>query len=216
MRIIAIEGIDGSGKTVQLELLRQSYEARGLCVETKAFPEYDTFTGREIGAMLCGSGDVSAAQLDPKSMALWFALNRYQSFSNYACKSDVLLVNRYVLSNAVYQSIRSQEDLYDWIMALEHVHLKLPKPDVYVCLDVAPSQASCNVDKKGFRGYVGERKDVDEEDESIQHRCRAKYLEYAKAHDDIEIIGCMDNERLLAAEEINERIVKHLTRRNLI
>ena len=216
MIIIAIEGIDGSGKTVQLDLLKKSFEERGISVETKAFPEYDTFTGCEIGALLCGSGSVSASQLDPKSMALWFALNRYQSFSNYEYKSDVLLINRYVLSNAVYQSIRSKDDLYAWIMELEHVHLGLPKPDVYICLDVAPSQASCNVDKKGFRDYVGACKDVYEKDESIQHSCREKYVEYASMHDDIEIVSCMDKEELLSAQEINERIVKCLLARNLI
>ncbi|MPN22794.1 Thymidylate kinase [bioreactor metagenome] len=149
-------------------------------------------------------------------MALWFAFNRYQSFAGYVCKSDVLLINRYVLSNAVYQSIRSEADLYDWIMELEHVHLDLPRPDVYVCLDVAPSQASCNVEKKGFRDYVGERKDVYEQDASIQHRCRAKYMEYAAKHGDIEIVSCMDNDVLLAAEAINTRIVNCLARRNLI
>lgn len=42
-RIIAIEGIDGSGKGVQYRLLRDALLARGYTVATRDFPAYDSF-----------------------------------------------------------------------------------------------------------------------------------------------------------------------------
>jgi len=49
-KIIAFEGIDGTGKTVQLQ---RQYERltneRGLFVKTISFPKYDSFFGKEVG-----------------------------------------------------------------------------------------------------------------------------------------------------------------------
>ena len=54
-KIIAIEGIDGSGKGVQYQLLRNALCARGYSVATRDFPAYDSFFGQEIGKLLAGS-----------------------------------------------------------------------------------------------------------------------------------------------------------------
>ena len=102
-RIIAIEGIDGSGKGVQYRLLRDALLARGYTVATRDFPAYDSFFGGEIGKLLSGAEGTRADQVDGKSMALWFALDRFESFRDYRDgATDILILNRYVLSNAVY------------------------------------------------------------------------------------------------------------------
>ena len=79
-RIIAIEGIDGSGKGVQYRLLRDALLARGYTVETRDFPAYESFFGQEIGKLLSGAEGTRADEVDGKSMALWFALDRMESF----------------------------------------------------------------------------------------------------------------------------------------
>ena len=55
-KIIAFEGIDGTGKTVQLQRLYEWLTARGLSVLTLSFPMYDSFFGAECGRLLSGSG----------------------------------------------------------------------------------------------------------------------------------------------------------------
>lgn len=45
-KIITIEGIDGSGKTVQFELLTKGLQDRGFTVQKRAYPVYDAFFGR--------------------------------------------------------------------------------------------------------------------------------------------------------------------------
>ena len=68
--VIALEGIDGSGKGVQFKLLRSELEESGYKVGVLDFPCYDSFFGKEIGKLLSGEDGVDTLKLDPKSMSL--------------------------------------------------------------------------------------------------------------------------------------------------
>ncbi|MDD7687731.1 MAG: thymidylate kinase, partial [Clostridiales bacterium] len=79
-KIITIEGIDGSGKTVQFDLLSSKLESMGYSVAKRAFPVYESFFGSQVGRLLSGADGIKATDVDQKSMALWFALDRFDSF----------------------------------------------------------------------------------------------------------------------------------------
>ncbi len=220
-RIIAIEGIDGSGKGVQYRLLRDELHKLGYTVATRDFPAYDSFFGREIGKLLSGAEGTRADEVDGKSMALWFALDRFESFRDYVDgAADILILNRYVLSNAVYQSIRDVDlgkpDIADWVFDLEYNHLGLPRPDVNLVFSIAPAEAEANVCKKGFRDYVGMGRDVYESSHNIQARAMAQYLAYAARYDDIAVIPCMAEGRLLPIEAIGTAVLAALRARRII
>ena len=53
-KIICLEGLDGSGKTVQTTLLEEYLKQSGKSVFLIDFPQYDSFFGKEIGRMLSG------------------------------------------------------------------------------------------------------------------------------------------------------------------
>lgn len=210
-KIIAFEGIDGTGKTVQMERQRQRLTAQGQVVLTLSFPIYTSFFGSEVGKLLSGKDGVRADEVDGKSMALWFALDRFEAFQNFDYSSaDVLLINRYVLSNAVYQSIRDcdlgKPDLLDFILELEHEHFFLPRPDAYLVLDMSQKNAATNVDSKGYREYVGNQRDVYESVTDIQQRARQKYAEYAQRLDNVHLIPCMQGDQLKSIDAIGETI----------
>ncbi len=211
-KIIAFEGIDGTGKTVQLQRLCERLNAGGrFRVRTLSFPMYDSFFGAECGRLLTGSGGVRADEVDGKSMALWYALDRFEAFRDLDYSdADVLLINRYVLSNAVYQSVRERDlgkpDLLDFVLELEHGHFRIPHANAHIVLDVNPEAASENVGKKGFRDYVGDRPDIYEALPDIQKRARQKYIEYAARMPGIHIIPCMEQNQLKSIETIGALI----------
>ena len=221
-KVIAIEGIDGSGKSVQFARLKAAIEAMGHTVEAREYPVYSSYFGSLVGEYLSGSGGVKADTVDAKSMALWFALDRWEDMKNHRDgEYDYMLINRYVLSNGVYQSIRDidlgKEDLVDWVFDLEYNHFGLPRADLFLFYDVATAQAGENVMKKGFRDYVGgEKKDVYESSGGIQERARAKYLETAQRRDDIAVIQCMGASGFRTIDDIAAETLAVLKERNFI
>ena len=210
-KIIAFEGIDGTGKSVQMAKLSEALKRRGLSVLEISFPMYDTFFGDLVGRYLSAKDGVAANTVDGKSMALWFALDRFEAFKHLDYSGyDVLLINRYVLSNAVYQSIRDidigQPDILDFCLELEHEHFGIPVPDLHLVLDMDTEDAANNVDKKGFRDYIGNARDVYESIDSIQTRARKKYAEYAQRIPNVKLVQCMENGKLLPIDVIAERV----------
>lgn len=220
-RIIAIEGIDGGGKGVQVRALKENLQKLGYTVAGRDYPMYDTYFGAQVGRLLSGADGVRADEIDGKSMALWFALDRWESFKDYRDgETDFLIINRFVLSNAVYQSVRDidlgKPDIVNWVMDLEYGHFGLPKPDLNIVFSILPKAAEENVTKKGYRGYVGEGKDVYEADHGIQQRAMEKYIEIATDMEDADIIYCMEEGRLKSIDDIAKMVMDAIKRRGLI
>ena len=219
--IISFEGIDGSGKTIQMYHLERTLQMRGMRVDTLSFPVYSSFFGRQVGKYLTAAEGVAASDVDGKSMALWFALDRFEAFCEDAHEDvEVLLINRYVLSNAVYQSIRDcdlgKPDLLDFVLELEHNHFNIPEADVHVYLDVNTEDAEQNVLRKGYREYVGNARDVYEAQSGIQERARLKYLEYAQRLNNILVIPCMEHGKMKSEQDIAMQIEEELIRNGVL
>ncbi len=214
-KIIAFEGIDGSGKTVQINLVENQLIKAGGKVLTKSFPVYESFFGKEVGFLLSGKDEnINANKVDAKSMSLWYALDRSKSFEGFNYKSaDYLLLNRFTLSSVVYQSIRAPKetrmDLIDWIFELEHSQLNLPAPDLYIVFDLDPDTSKANVLNKGHRDYVGDKADVYEESDVIMKEARDVYKLLANKYDSIKIINCLNQEgKMKTPEEVNSIVME--------
>lgn len=217
--IIAVEGLDGSGKAVQTNRLCSALGQLGARVRVIDFPQYESFFGREIGSLLSGKEGVSALELDEKSMCLWYALDRWNTISGLDWESlDYLIFNRYTLSSAVYQSARKygclNRQFADWIFTMEHVQLGLPIPDIYIYLDTKTDFCQENVLKKE-RDYV-DGLDVYERSQDLLLRCHAIYQALSDEIDEIYSLECLTGSGVLQSiEEIGEKVIACLKEHGL-
>lgn len=215
-RVIAFEGIDGSGKGVQIREIADRLTGLGRKVLVQDFPVYSGFFGKEIGRMLSGEQDVRADVVDPRSMSLWYALDRHEALKGIDRREyDDILFNRSTLSNAVYQSIRAREEdreaFIEWLFELEFERLGVWEPDLYFIFDVTEEQSKKNVEKKEQRTYLKDTFDVYERSQRIMNQARSVYLRLAQEHDNMYIIPCMDENGVFKSiEEIADLVMKKI------
>src|SRR5580704_15426600 len=107
--LIAIEGIDGSGKGTQSRILVERLRQSGRKVELISFPRYEeTFFGRLIGSFLNGQFG-TLDQVHPVLVSLLFAGDRFESrpkLEKALATCDVVVLDRYVASNVAHQGAK--------------------------------------------------------------------------------------------------------------
>jgi dTMP kinase len=178
--IVAVEGLDGAGKATLVAALARAARRRGATVATRAFPRYDADVHAELAAEALhgGLGDVAGSV---HAMALLFALDRRAAADDLraaAADADVVLVDRYVASNAAYGAARRGEDadgdFVRWIAALEVGRFGVPTPDAHVLVRVPPETAAQRVVERAAAD-PGRTRDGYEADAALQGRCAAVY-----------------------------------------
>ncbi|GFG62948.1 thymidylate kinase [Mycobacterium kubicae] len=184
--LIAIEGVDGSGKRTLTDGLRAAFESAGKSVTTLAFPRYGQAVTADIAAeALHGEhGDLSSSVY---AMALLFALDRAAAIAQIEGLTrdyDVVILDRYVASNAAYSAARLHQDAAGeavaWVQRLEYQRLGLPAPDWQVLLAV-PTELAGQRARSRAEADPGRARDSYERDDGLQHRTGAVYAQLAAA-----------------------------------
>jgi dTMP kinase len=171
--LIAIEGIDGSGKHTQAKLLEHSLIAKGFTVYATGFPQYESWFGHMVGKFL--NGDFGSLQsVDPHFSALLYAGDRFEAkprIESALNAGKIVLVDRYVASNLAHQVARadaaSRSEFLRWIEHLEYSIYGLPREELILYLRVPPSQAQKLVSQKSERQYTRASHDIQEK--SLRH-----------------------------------------------
>lgn len=156
-RFLTFEGIDGSGKSTQIRLLKQRIEKQGFsCYETA-----EPSTG-PVGSLLRQflSKRIKA---DEKTLAALFSADRLDHLNNETdgiCqKIDNgihVICDRYVLSNYAYQGGSGS---LEWVMQLNSAALETLHPDCHIFLDVAPETTLERIAKGRFHTDLYETKE---------------------------------------------------------
>ena len=121
---IVFEGIDGAGKSTQIQLLKEWLEANGLEVEALVEP-----TDSEIGKLIRKILQRSDATTDrvQKTLGLLFAADRMLITDKLSDDKKVILSDRSFISSLAYQ------EPADWIVELNKY---AKKPDLVLILDL--------------------------------------------------------------------------------
>jgi dTMP kinase len=170
-RLIAIEGIDGSGKGTQASLLRDRFLAEGASAALLSFPRYsETTFGGFVGEYLNGRYG-SLDQVHPFLAALLFAGDRFESrqtLLDALARHDVVICDRYVASNVAHQAAkRAGDDREELIRRIETVEFEvfaLPRPGRTILLDLSVDNARRLIAKKAKRPYTDRAEDLHESD----------------------------------------------------
>jgi dTMP kinase len=183
-KFIVLEGIDGSGKRTQLEMLSRSLSERGVSCEQVSFPNYSGFFGKVVARFLNGEfGPLEA--VDPHFSAVFYAGDRFESKPKLNAVLDsgkVLLADRYIGSNLAHQGARvpsaERSEFLAWLRQLEYQVYGLPLEDLVIYLRVPVDEAHRLIGEKMARQYTNRRHD-------LQEASRAHLAAAAEVYDDL-------------------------------
>jgi dTMP kinase len=222
MGFFVIEGLDGSGKSTQLKLLRDLLENRGILYKYLHFPRLEEgLYGGLIARFLRGEMGAND-QVDPYLVALIFAGDRADAawmIRKWMDEGYLVIVDRYVYSNIAFQCAKlevlaEREQLRDWILEFEYGRNNLPRPDLNLFLHVPftfTRQQLNNVRDGKDRDYLKGERDIHEENLDFQEQVRQEYLSLQKFVDDLALIDCTDGTGgMRAPDEISGIIAQHL------
>jgi dTMP kinase len=184
--LITIEGVDGAGKRTLSQGLCAAFQAAGKSVATLAFPRYQQSVTADIAAeALHGEhGDLAESVY---AMAMLFALDRAAAKEHIAelrAGHDVVILDRYVASNAAYSAARLHQDaageVVAWVKRIEYHRLQLPTPDCQVLLGVSAELAGRRARDRA-RQDASRARDAYERDDGLQQRTGEVYAGLAAA-----------------------------------
>ncbi len=145
-KLIAVEGVDASGKQTQTELLYQHLTANGYNVRRLSFPVYDSDSSAGVRMYLNGKLSQSADDISAYAASSLFAADRFLSYKSDWQKDyegdKLILCDRYIGSNMIHQACKlaegEREQFLDWLDGFEHGVYNLPRADLTIFLDMPP------------------------------------------------------------------------------
>lgn len=209
-KLLVIEGIDGSGKTTQIELLKKFLNSQQVQWETISFPQYGKNKyAEEIVKYLEGKlGNLN--EVNPYKIAKLYASDRGEAkdlINSWLKEGKLVIANRYISSSKAHLGANlpggQREDFFKWLNKLEYEDNGIPKEDLTIILDVDP--------KIGQRNVI-EKQGEDIHEHSLKHleEARKIYLDLSKTENNWIVVDCMDNEEMKNQISIHKLLVEKL------
>lgn len=215
-RLIAVCGIDASGKTTQVDLLAARLQSEGFTPRVMSFPRYgEGFFGDLIQRYLRGEFAANAADVSPYLASLPYACDRWEAaprLREWLDASCTVLCNRYVPANLAHQGSKmataaEREAFRQWDERLEYDVFRLPRPDLHILLDVAPEAAARLVRQRNAANGTPDGTDIHERDIAHLEATAAAYREIAASGAGRwAVIRCVDDGELLPRETIADSV----------
>ena len=212
-KLIVIEGLDGCGKTTQINRLPEVLSKKGLDSKIISFPDYEDPSSTLVRMYLGGEFGDKPDSVNAYAASLFYAVDRYASYkrhwSEYYEAGGVIISGRYVESNAYHQMAKLPEEEWEtyleWLYETEYQKTAIPKPDLVIFLDM-PVEVSTAMMTSRYSGDEA-KKDIHEKDKQYLSNCR-KAAKYAAQNKGWTVIGCAENGSPRSIEAISEDIAK--------
>ncbi len=209
-KFIVIDGTDGSGKTTQLNLLKEKLEAEGYAVAVADFPQYNTKSAGMVEEYLSGKYG-QADEVDPYKASIFYAVDRFDASSQirkWLAEGKVVLANRYTSASLGHQGGKITNPLerkifFNWLYDLEYKIFEIPKPDLTIVLQVEPEISFTLAKKRAREDWKGKTKDIHEDNFEHLKNAEQTYLEITSSLPGFKLIRCTHNGEILSPEAIH-------------
>ena len=210
-KLIVIEGLDGSGKSTQLELLPKSLSELGIECRTVSFPNYDSDSSALVKMYLSGEFGSKPEDVNAFAASTFYAVDRFASYKTnwgeFYENGGTVVAGRYTTSNAVHQASKLDpkkwEEFLSWLYEFEYEKIGIPKPDMVIFLDM-PTDVSQKLLSKRYSGD-NDKKDIHERDVDYLEHCRKAAL-FTAEFSGWQIVPCAENGEPRTIEAIAEDI----------
>ncbi len=213
---IDLEGLDGSGKTTQADMLCARLEKAGVPYRKIKLPDYDSDSSILVRKYLRGDFGHSALDVNAYAASVLYTVDRYASFTE-TWRDDyragkLIFADRYTPANILYQMTklpRAEWDGYiDWLFDLEYNKVGIPAPDRVIFMDM-PVEVSQKLLQKRYNGDEG-KKDVHEANVAFLQACREAAL-YAAEKCGWQLLTCAADGEPLPPETVNDALWQMVT-----
>jgi dTMP kinase len=196
-----VEGLDGSGKSTQIELLLDYIRGQGLSYQYLHFPRTNNSLYGDLIARYL-RGDLGPLEsVHPYLVALIFAGDRHDAgemIREWLSHDEIVITDRYVISNIAFQcaKLKGKKDrvaLKNWILNIEYEYHGIPRPDMNIFLDVpfGFTKKKLTSSRQGEdRDYLRGNADIHEQDLDLQKKVREVYLEIVEEDPSVRIVNC--------------------------
>ena len=214
-KLYVIEGVDGSGKATQTELLYQALLAEGKPVRKVSFPDYDSPSSSLIKMYLNGEFGTDPQSVNAFATSVFFAVDRFASFrkdwQEFYENGGIIIADRYVTSNLVHQAGKisdaaEKERYIQWLSDLEYNIFGLPMPDCVIFLDMPPAY-SLKLRQQRNELKQGLTADIHEADQTYLQNAYENAIGIAK-HQEWHTISCVADDKIRTIEDIHAEIVR--------
>lgn len=212
-KFIVIDGIDGSGKTTQLNLLKEQLEKSGYETAILDFPQYNTKSAGLVEEYLSGKYG-QADEISPYKASIFYAVDRYDAsfkIRNWLKEGKIVLANRYTSANLGHQGGKiadqtERKKFFNWLYDLEYNILGIPKPDLSIILHVEPEIAQQLIKQRARADWNGKTNDIHENDLNHLKKAAEVYQEIATSLPGFTLINCTKDGKILSREEISSLV----------
>ena len=214
-KLIVIEGLDGSGKGTQAELLTERLRQQGEAVRKVSFPDYASDSSALVKMYLSGQFGTDPADVNAYAASTFYAVDRFASFKRdwgtFYAEGGIIVADRYTTSNAVHQCSKLPREQWDgflaWLFDFEYRLLGIPTPDAVIYLNVDPA-VSQRLMTGRYRGDES-KKDIHEGNLSYLQRSR-EAAAYCSRKLGWREIACCENGEMRSISAIGEEIFRQL------
>ncbi len=210
-KLIVIDGLDGSGKSTQAQLLWERLKGLPGGAELISYPDYEKPSSTLVRMYLNGEFSENADDVNAYAASTFYAADRYAGYMQHwgplYRQGKTILASRYVSSNAIHQMVKLPRAEWDaflaWLADYEYEKLELPRPDLVLFLDMPRIVA----DRLILSRYGGDesKKDIHERNRAYLEKCEQS-AQYAAQKKGWHVIPCSDGTNPLPVDTIAEQI----------